>query len=116
MKTRDASFNATNNGHYDEFANDVTYAFNNIGYFRVNIFTDASGLTYAKDSNNNDIIGRLVTSMSYMYPYVVEGSGQVVFGQFTIKFNDEATFSNGDDNESAYWYSIEGETAIKPLT
>ena len=33
MKTRDASFNPTNNGHYDEFANDVTYAFNNIGFF-----------------------------------------------------------------------------------
>lgn len=116
MKTRDASFNPTNNGHYDEFANDVTYAFNNIGYFKVFIYTDASGLTYAKDSNNNDINDRLVTSMSYMYPYVVEGTGQVVFGQFVIKFDDDATFSNGDDNESAYWYAIEGESGIKQLT
>jgi len=116
MKIRDASFNPMTNGQYDEFANDVTYAFNNIGYFRVNIYTDASGLTYVKDSNNNDIIGRLVTSMSYMYPYVVEGTGQVVFGQFTVKFENGATFSNGDDNESAYWYSIEGESGIKQFT
>ena len=116
MKMRDASFNPMTNGQYAIFANDVTYALNHIGYFRVNIYTDASGLNIAKDSNNNDINDRLVISMSYTYPYVIEGTGELVFGEFTVQFDDGSTFSNGDDNEGAYWYSIVGYPEIKQFT
>lgn len=101
------------NGEYLKFFQDVNTAIN-IGPFVISIFMDASGQTYAQDSNGGDINLRTVTSTSYSYPYI-DGDGIWHYGTFTFTFENGSTFSNIDINNSAYWYFIQGVSDMNNL-
>jgi hypothetical protein len=110
--TNDVSLNKYDDGEYDNLINDMNTALHTLGYAELNIYTDASGTIFANDSNGNPITNRLIVTTSYTYPYL-DLSGNFVFGYFTVVFDDKSTFSNTDDNNLAYWYSIYG---MDPLT
>jgi hypothetical protein len=101
------------NDEYTKFFQDVDAAVN-IGPFILSIFMDASGITYAKDTNGNDINLRLVKSNSYTYPYM-DYTGGYVDGQFIFIFDDGSTFTNIDLNNSEYWYYIQGVSDMNNL-
>ena len=99
-------------GEYISFQNDVNYAINMLGHVNVNIYTDASGATFALDSSGNPIQNALIQRMVYTYPYL-DQNNNVVDGVFQIFFYNGASWANTDANYAAYWYSIEG---ILPVT
>ena len=99
-------------GEYISFQSDVNYAINVLGHVNVNIFTDASGTTYALDSSGNPIQNALIERMVYTYPHMDE-SNNPVDGTFEIKFFNSGKWTNTDANYAAFWYSIEG---ILPVT
>jgi len=115
--TNDVSLNAYDNGQYDNLISDMNTALHTIGYSDIYIFTDASGMVLANDSNNNPIEKRRIKSTSYTYPYI-DNSGNFVFGFFTIVFDDDSTFTNDDSHENSFWYTIFGMNplVIKQLT
>ena len=75
---------------------------------------DASGQTYAQDSNGDDINLRTVTSTSYSYPYI-DYLGTWHGGTFVFTFDNGSTFTNVDTNNSAYWYFIQGISDMNNL-
>jgi hypothetical protein len=87
----------------------------------LSIYTDASGTTFAKDSNGNDINTRSVTSTSYSYPYY-DNNGIYINGLITVTFDDGSTFVNTDDNDindendtNGLWYYMQGISDINNL-
>jgi hypothetical protein len=104
---------ALENGEYVTFMNDINTAVN-VGPIVVSIFMDASGQTFAQDSNGGDINLRTVKSTTYCYPYV-DYLGGWHYGTFTFTFDDGSTFSNIDINDSAYWYYIQGVSDMNNL-
>lgn len=104
---------ALEDGEYVIFMNDINKAVN-VGPIIISIFMDASGQTYAKDSNGGDINLRKVTSTSYSYPYI-DNLGTWHYGTFTFTFDDGSTFSNIDLNDSLYWYYIQGVSDMNNL-
>jgi hypothetical protein len=115
---RDASFNPMENGQYFNFMIDCTQTLNTIYYLRVSIYTDGSGNTYALDSKGNAIQNRLITNISYTYPYIDSDTQQYITGVMTIMFDDDSYFTNDDEHESSYWYSLGGmeQLGIKQFT
>jgi len=114
----DASFGGIDippieNGEYLKFFQDVNTAVN-VGALIVSIFMDASGQTFAKDSNGNDINLRLVVTTSYTYPYFDSG-GTWHEGTFFFTFDDGSSFNNVDTNNSTYWYYIQGVSDMNNL-
>jgi hypothetical protein len=99
-------------GEYISFQSDVNYAINVLGHVNVNIFMDASGTTFALDSNGNPIQNALIEKMIYTYPYI-DASNNTIDGYFEIIFAGGGTWSNVDAHWYEYWYSIEG---ILPVT
>jgi hypothetical protein len=99
-------------GEYISFQNDVNYAINMLGHVNVNIYTDASGTTFAIDSSGNPIQNALIQRMVYTYPYL-DQNNNTVDGSFQIFFYNGGSWANSDANYAAYWYSIEG---ILPVT
>ena len=115
--TNDVILTAYDNGQYDNLISDMNTALHTIGYSDIYIFTDASGMVLANDTNNNPIEKRRIKSTSYTYPYI-DNSGNFVFGSFTIVFDDESTFTNDDAHENSFWYTMFGMNPIvvKQLT
>jgi hypothetical protein len=98
---------------YRIFFHDINAAVN-VGALIVSIFMDASGTIYAQDNNGRDVNLRTVKTTSYTYPYF-DVSGVWHDGQFYFIFDDDATFSNVDLNNSAYWYYIQGVSDMSNL-
>jgi hypothetical protein len=98
---------------YRIFFHDIDAAVN-VGALIVSIFMDASGTIYAQDNNGRDVNLRTVKTTSYTYPYF-DVSGVWHDGQFYLTFDDDATFSNVDLNNSAYWYYIQGVSDMSNL-
>ena len=98
---------------YTHFFQDINTAVN-VGPIVVSIFMDASGQTYAQDSNGGDINLRNVKSTSYSYSYI-DYLGTWHDGLFTFTFDDGSTFSNQDLNNSQYWYYIQGVSDMNNL-
>ena len=94
------------NSQYDNFLQDVNLAVR-MGPTLLTIYTDASGIGIALDSNGNPIVNRFLKQTSYAYPYI-DFNGNYIYGYMICKFGDNSTFGNGDINESAYWYFIKG--------
>ena len=99
-------------GEYISFQNDVNYAINVLGHVNLNIYTDASGTTFALDSNGAPIQNALIEKLIYTYPYM-DASNNQVDGQFEIIFAGGGTWNNVDAHWYEFWYSIEG---ILPVT
>jgi len=57
------------NGQFDHFLQDVNLAIR-MGPILVSIYTDASGVGIALDSNGNPIINLFLKQTSYAYPYM----------------------------------------------
>lgn len=108
LRIRDASFAPIANGEYPLFIANLNNALNSIFILRISIYTVSDGSIFAKDNNGNDINNKLITSMSYAYPYIVSDTGQYVDGTMTLTFDDYSTFTNTDENNTAFWYSIDG--------
>jgi len=111
-QTRDLSGNNTDNippledGEYIQFMQDVNAAVR-IGALIITVYTDASGIGIALDSNGNPVLNRLLKTTSYVYPYIND-NGNYIDGVLTNIYDDGSTFSNNDANNTAYWYSIKG--------
>ena len=105
---------ALEDGEYLQFFQDINTAVN-AGPIVVSIFMDASGQTFAQDSNGNNINLRTVKTTSYCYPYV-DYLGTWHYGTFTFTFDDDSTFSNIDINNSMYWYYIQGVSDMNNLS
>jgi len=105
---------ALEDGEYLQFFQDINTAVN-VGPIVVSIFMDASGQTFAQDSNGNNINLRTVKTTSYCYPYV-DYLGTWHYGTFTFTFDDDSTFSNIDINNSMYWYYIQGVSDMNNLS
>ena len=111
---------ALEDAEYIIFMNDVNTAVN-VGAIVLSIYTDASGTTFAKDSNGNDINTRSVTSTSYSYPYY-DNNGIYINGLITVTFDDGSTFVNNDDNDindendtNGLWYYMQGVSDMNNL-
>lgn len=104
---------ALEDDEYIKFFQDVNTAVN-VGPMIISIFMDASGQTYAKDSNGNDINLRTVVTTSYTYQYI-DANGVWQDGTFIFTFDDGSTFTNVDLNNSAYWYYIQGVSDMNNL-
>jgi len=94
------------NGEYVQFMLDVNMAVRR-GPLIISIYTDPSGIGVAIDSNGNPIINRYLQNTTYIYPYY-DISNNLVDGVLTCTFGDGSSFNNGDENNSAYWYNIQG--------
>lgn len=94
------------NGEYLQFMDDVNKAVR-IGQLNLSIYTDPSGVNFALDTNGNPINNRRLTMTNYIYPYI-DFSGNLVDGSIMCTFDDGSTFSNNDENNTAYWYFIDG--------
>jgi hypothetical protein len=112
IKSRDLSGNNPENippledGEYVQFMLDVNNAVR-MGPLIVSIYTDASGVAFALDSNNNPINNRFLKQTSYVYPYMNK-DGVYIPGVLTCIFGDGSSFSNDDENNAAFWYNING--------
>jgi hypothetical protein len=96
------------NGEYQLFMINVNNAVR-MGPLVISIYTDPSGIGIALDTNGNPILNRTVSSTNYIYPYF-DFSGNIIDGVLTCIFEDGSSFSNNDENNTAYWYNIEGVT------
>jgi len=112
FKYRDLSGNNPENippledGEYIQFMQDVNSAVR-IGALIISIYTDASGVGIALDSNGNPIVNRFLKTTTYVYPYIDKDANYIP-GILTSIFGDNSTFSNDDENNTAYWYNIKG--------
>jgi hypothetical protein len=115
---RDASFNPMENGQYFLFMIDCTNALNTIYHLNVSIYTDGSGNNYALDSIGNIIKDRLIANITYSYPYINSDTQQYITGFMTLTFDDGTTFTNDDEHEESFWYSLQGmdQLGIKQFT
>lgn len=107
VTTNDASVPLLTDGEYTLVLNDSNTVLHTIGEIRMSLFVDASGTTFALDSNSNPIDKKLVTTTVYTYPYT-DISGNTIPGYLTTTFSDGSTFGNNNLNDSAYWYTMEG--------
>ena len=112
-------------GEFATLTMDINTSLHTLGYIRINIYHDASGTIFVKDSNGNDISNRLVKETKYTYPYVNNISNTTIDGTFTMTFDDNSTATLTDNetndmvnNDFDYWYYIEGvlPIIIKPFT
>jgi hypothetical protein len=101
------------NGQYQLIINDVNYALHHGHPFRISIYPDASGNTFAKDSNANDINDRLVITTIYTYPYMDYIQNITVPGDFKVIFDDGSYFENTDEYETSYWYTVVGAEPVE---
>ena len=115
---RDASFNPMENGQYFNFMIDCTNVLNTLYHLNVSIYTDGSGNNFALDSSGNVIQDRLITNITYAYPYIDSDTQQYITGVMTMYFNDGTFFSNDDEHEESFWYSLQGmeQLGIKQFT
>lgn len=107
VTTNDVSVPLLTDGEYTLVLNDSNTVLHTVGEIRMSLFTDASGITFAQDSNGNNIDKKLVTTTVYTYPYT-DVSGNTIEGYLTTTFSDGSTFGNDDSNNTAYWYTMEG--------
>jgi hypothetical protein len=73
----------------------------------VNIFTDSTGTTYAKDAHGNDVDSLQVTSITITESYVDPKTNETVTPSLEIKFNNGSYIISRDGIEE-YWYTIDG--------
>jgi len=95
-------------GEYINFQINMNYAINNLGYIRFNIYLDASGNTFAIDSNGAPIENRLVIEMAYTYPHIDEVTQLPVEGYTIYTFDDGSTWGEYNNQHSMYWYWLSG--------
>jgi hypothetical protein len=93
-------------GEYVIFMQDVNLAVRR-GALIISIYTDASGIGVVLDSNGNPVLNRILKTTNYLYSYF-DANGNHVDGVLTSIFDDGSSFSNGDLNNTAYWYNIQG--------
>jgi hypothetical protein len=93
-------------GEYVQFMLDVNMAVRT-GPLIISIYSDASGNNIVLDTNGNPVNNRYLKTTSYSYPYI-DFSGNYIDGILTCIFGDGSSFSNNDENNAAYWYSIQG--------
>jgi len=93
-------------GEYPQVMLDINTAVR-VGYIIINIYIDPSGNTFAQDSSGNNINNRIVVTSEYVYPYF-DINNVLHDGYFTVTFDDGSTFGNEDQNDSAFWYMING--------
>lgn len=105
---RDASFNPMENGEYAKFMNDATIALNTIYHLNISIYTDGSGSNFALDSSGNNIQDRLITNITYAYPYIDSETQLPVIGNMTMYFDDGTFFNENDNQHEIFWYSLQG--------
>ena len=96
------------NGEYIQLMLDINSAVR-IGALIISVYTDASGINCALDSNGNQVKSRFLKSTSYEYPYIYK-DGNYRQGELTCIFGDGSTFTEYDDitNNDTYWYNING--------
>jgi len=93
-------------GEYFLFMQDVSLAVRK-GPLIISVYTDASGIGIALDSNGNPILNRILKTTNYMYAHY-DANGNYIDGVLTNIYDDGSTFSNNNENNSAYWYNIQG--------
>ena len=104
-------------GQFDEFDADVKLAKTTMGHVYMSVYTNAEGTAYANDNVGTPIENRLVFYTRYTLPYTDAANNPVV-GKMRIYFVGNDYFEVGNDNETGYWYSIQGLTpyAVNQLT
>lgn len=117
--------NAPLDGKFNQLYSDVVTAKSTHGTAKINIYTDANGTEYAKDSNNNDIQGSVVSYTMYTYgmDYLPSSNVDVGFVRIVFKGNSKLEVKNTTD--PVYWYSFSNSSSsdnddasdseIKPL-
>jgi hypothetical protein len=102
---------ALSNNEYDEFIHDINIVLPFGNSVAINLYTDASGIAFALDSNGNPIKNRQVIETVYTFPYT-DVSGNWHDGTFLVIFDDNSRFYNTDSNNLAYWYSLLGDNPL----
>lgn len=100
-------------GQFLVFNQDVQQVLLSTGNVVISIFSNAEGTIIANDNNGNPLENRLIHYTEYRLP---NPNGRV--GGMKVYFGSGNWFEADDDNESAFWYSIQGLTpfAIKQFT
>jgi hypothetical protein len=86
----------------------LRHVFYKIYHLNVSIYTDGSGSNFAVDTSGNNIQDRLITNIIYSYPYIDSYTQQYVTGFLALYFDDGSSFSNDDEHEESFWYSLQG--------
>ena len=107
IATNDVSLNMYENGQFESVIADMNARLHTLGYCDINIYTDASGTIFAVDNEGKNIEKRFIKSMAYTYPYI-DGSGDFVFGNIVLTFDDDSIFSLSDEYHTVFWYSFYG--------
>lgn len=105
--TNDVNIEPLINGQYAQITVDIDTALHTLGYLRINIYTDISGTTFAKDSLGNDINNRTIAFTRYSYPST-DICGNYIDGNMTITFDDGSTLNSEDWNDTEYAYNLVG--------
>jgi hypothetical protein len=96
-------------GQFDVFDADIKLAKDTLNRVYMNVYTNAEGTAYANDSMGQSIENRLVNYTRYTLPYT-DAANNAVVGKMRIYFVGNTYFEVGNDNETGYWYSIQGLT------
>ena len=104
-------------GQFDEFDIDIQNVKATIGHVYISVFTNAEGTVYANDNLGLPIENRLVTYTRYTLPYT-DLLNNLIVGKMRIFFKNGTYFEIGNDNETGFWYSIQGLVpyAVNQLT
>jgi len=94
-------------GRFDVFDADIKLAKDTMNHVYMNVYTNAEGTAYANDNVGQPIENRLVYYTRYTLPYT-DAANNAVVGKMRIYFVGNNYFEVGNDNETGYWYSIQG--------
>lgn len=105
-------------GQFSEFDSDFKRAKTELVHIYLNIYLNSAGTVFANDSIGNPIQNRLVYFTTYTLPHVDPSPNETMYGFLKIGFNDGSEIKCYNDEETKYWYSINGLSpfVIKQLT
>jgi hypothetical protein len=113
--------NAPLDGKFNQLYSDVVTAKSSFGSAKINIYTDANGSEYAKDSNNNEIQNAIISYTMYTYGMDYSPSSNVEVGFVRIVFKGNSKLEIKNTTDPVYWYSFSSDSdsdssgEIKPL-
>lgn len=92
---------------YSNLNDELAQIFSMNQYPYINIYTDATGTSYATDSNGNQIAGKQVNSVSLTDPYLDPITNTMTQPSTSFSFTDGSNFVSRDNSDNN-WYSIYG--------
>jgi len=92
---------------YSNLNEELAQIFSTNQYPYINIYDDANGTSYSKDSNGNQIAGKQVNSITLTSPYLDPETNSMTQPSVSFSFTDGSKFACVDTTHT-HWYSVYG--------